>query len=209
MSTPSTSSTTDKNTKAFPPRARVAAASQAIDHKAVATDTTKQAEAESNKPDENGEKEGFYKLQKPFTARKNNANTLFEYLPVPEVITTGTMRKVDATTDLHFAMQLTALCSSLDAAQMTKIHPTDIAGFTALMLPLIAPNDKPGFEIPKIKTFAALIPKITVNISRQIEFVAQVLQNCGMDADEINALDHRDFSPAIPLVVGALMDPKA
>jgi hypothetical protein len=211
----STSSTSDKNTKAFPPRKNIEGTADDFPRwpNLASEDKVKNdidtADSEANEPDENGEKEGFYKLQKPFTARKNNANTLFEYLPIPEVVTTGTMRKIDAKTDLHFAMQLTALCSGLDAAQMTKISPADIAGFTSALLPLITPNDEPGFNIPKIKTFAAVIPKITVNQDRTVEFIAQVLESCGMDADAINDLDHRDFAPAIPKIMGMLMDPKA
>jgi hypothetical protein len=226
MSTTSTSSTTDKNTKAFPPRGNAAGSAngnpnwptrpsgqeQAINHddsdEKVKNDTHI-ADSETVDPDENGEKEGFYKLQKPFTARANNANTLFEYLPLPTVVTTGTMRKIDAKTDLHFAMQLTALCSGLDAAQMTKISPVDIAGFTFAIQHLFKSNKEVGFTIPKIKTFAAVIPKVTVNQDRAVEFIAQVLENCGMDSDEINALDHRDFAPAIPKIMGMLMDPKA
>ena len=52
------------------------------------------------------------------------------------------------------------------------------------------------FNIPKIKPFAAVIPKITVNQDRTVEFIAQVLENCGMAADAINDLDPRDFAPA-------------
>jgi hypothetical protein len=217
MSNPSDttqSDTTKKNASAFPQRED--AANYKEEPMQKFSDSDKPSLSSLAKDDaaedinlEEGEKEGFYKLQKPFTARANNANTLFEYLPLPTVVTTGTMRKIDANTDLHFAMQLTALCSGLDAAQMTKISPVDIAGFTSAVLPLISPKAEPGFTIPKIKTFAAVIPKVTVNQDRTVEFIAQVLENCGMESDEINALDHRDFAPAIPKIMGMLMDPKA
>ena len=50
--------------------------------------------------------------------------------------------------------------------------------------------------------------KITADVNQRTEFVAQVLALSGMKRADIDAMDYREFAPAVPLVLEMFPDPK-
>jgi len=150
-----------------------------------------------------------YPLQKPFKSRRNQQDVLVEELSVPEILTVGMMRKVPNGNTLLAAHAMVEVCAGLSVIDGSKVETPDAIGYSNLLTDMLTPNEEPGFEIPEIKPVRALIAKITVDInSRPIEFCAQVLQHSGMDRDSIDALDVRDFLPAVQTIVAVFTDPK-
>ncbi|MDP2380738.1 MAG: hypothetical protein Q8M35_09715 [Pseudohongiella sp.] len=149
-----------------------------------------------------------YKLTAPFDVRRNNENVQITELPLPEVVTVGLMRKVVASGSLLFAHELTEACAGLGPFEAAKLQTPDALGYISTIEGLLWPEPLPGFEMPEIKVFKALLKKITVEPNRPTEFVAQVLQHSGMARDDIDAMDYRAFAPAIPLVLEMFPGPK-
>jgi hypothetical protein len=194
--------TSQKNQQKFPARTNAPAADLQEDK------TTDQPLDTAEQDKQDGDKEGFYKLQKPFTARRDNANFEFTDLVIPDVITVGMMRRVKSATQILFAYDLTEVCAGLNPFDMLKLHSADAAGYAEAVSDLLQPNETHNFEIPEIKPFKALLAKITVDAAQPVEFAAQVLQHSGMSAATINAMDFRDFAPAIQIILGAFIGPK-
>lgn len=149
-----------------------------------------------------------YTLKKPFTARIKGADVEFTELKVPEIITVAMMRKVAAPGSLLFAHGITEVCAELGPFEAAKLETQDALGYLETLEDLLKGNDEPGFTIPEIKPFKALLQKITVEPTRSIEFVAQVLQHSGMKRSDIDAMDYRDFEPAVSPVLEMFPGPK-
>ena len=149
-----------------------------------------------------------YVLQYPFKTRKNNADTEYSELLIPEVITVGMMRRIVPSTSIMFAFDLTEVCAGLTPFDMVKLHSSDAAGYADAVSDMLKPNETHNFEIPEIKPFKALLSKITVETAQPVEFAAQVLQHSGMRRAEIDTMDYRDFAPALPHILGAFISPK-
>lgn len=152
--------------------------------------------------------ETIYPLKKPFTARIKGADVEFIELPLPELITVGMMRKVVAPGSLLFAHNLTEVCAGLGPFEAAKLETQDALGYLHAMEELLVGNPVAGFELPEIKPFKALLQKITVEPSRAVEFVAQVLQLSGMKRADIDAMDYREFEPVISPVLELFPGPK-
>jgi hypothetical protein len=152
--------------------------------------------------------ETIYPLKKPFTARIKGADVEFIELPLPEVITVGTMRKVVAPGSLLFAHNLTEICAGLGPFEAAKLETQDALGYLHAMEELLVGNPVAGFDLPEIKPFKALLQKITVEPSRAVEFVAQVLQLSGMKRSDIDAMDYREFEPVVRPVLELFPGPK-
>ena len=149
-----------------------------------------------------------YTLKVPFTARQKGADVEYPELPIPEVITVGMMRKLQTTTSLLFAHDLTDLCAELGPFEANKLHTSDALGYVEAINDLLEPRLEPSFTIPQISAFRPLLSKITVNPNRKIEFIAQVLQLSGMSRANIDAMDYRDFAPAVDRVMEMFPNPK-
>lgn len=149
-----------------------------------------------------------YQLKVPFIARQKGKDVEYTELPIPEVITVGMMRKLTPETSLLFAHDVTDMCAGLGPFESNKLHTSDALGYLEFISDLLEPKDEPSFEVPVISAFRPMLKKITVEAGRQIEFVAQVLQLSGMKRPDIDAMDYRDFAPAIPLVLGMFPTPK-
>jgi hypothetical protein len=195
--------TSQKNQQKFPARTDAPAADLQQENS-----TTNQPLDADEQDKQDGDKEGFYKLQTPFTARRDNANFEFTDLVIPEIITVGMMRRVKSATQILFAYDLTEVCAGLNPFDMLKLHSADAAGYAESVSDLLQPRETHNFEIPEIKPFKALLAKITVDAAQPVEFAAQVLQHSGMSAATINAMDFRDFAPAIQIILGAFISPK-
>ncbi|MES2685740.1 MAG: hypothetical protein V4706_02900 [Pseudomonadota bacterium] len=150
-----------------------------------------------------------YVLEHPFTARVNGVDTQVEQLAVPEIVTVGMMRKIAAGTTMLFAHELTEALAGLGPFEAAKLQTPDAIAYTKLVNPLLDAKAEPGFAIPEIKVFKALLKKITVDTDRKVEFVAQVLQHSGMKRADIDAMDFRDFAPAMPLVLELFPGPNS
>ncbi|HYW57676.1 MAG TPA: hypothetical protein VE934_11990 [Polaromonas sp.] len=150
-----------------------------------------------------------YTLKHPFTARIKGQDEPFTTLPLPEVVTVGLMRKVQASGSLLFAHELTEACAGLGPFEAAKLQTPDAVGYIEAIEALLLPNEQAGFELPEIKVFKALLKKITVEPNRPTEFVAQVLQHSGMPRAEIDAMDYRDFAPVIETVLEMFPGPKS
>ena len=150
----------------------------------------------------------FYLLQTPIKTRRNNQDETLAELPLPEQVTVGMMRKMTAKTSLLFAHELTELCAALGPFEASKLTTPDALAYVSTLEELLEPALEPGFDVPEIKVFKALLQKVTVNPDRPVEFVAQVLQASGMKRDEIDALDYRAFAPVVPLVLEMFPGPK-
>ena len=152
--------------------------------------------------------ETTYTLKHPFTARIKGADVEYTELPIPEVITVAMMRKITATGTLLFAHELTEICAGLGPFEAAKLKTPDALAYVEALEELLLGKEEPGFSIPEIKPFKALLQKITVDPRRSIEFAAQVLQHSGMNRADIDAMDFRDFEPAVPLVLEKFPGPK-
>jgi hypothetical protein len=150
-----------------------------------------------------------YVLKHPFTARLKGADVEFHQLDVPQLITVGQMRKVVGSTTMLFAHGLTEVLAGLGPFEAAKLQTPDAIGYVAQLDALMEARPEPGFVIPEIKVFKALLQKITVDTDRKVEFVAQVLQHSGMKRTDIDAMDYRDFAPAVPLVLELFPGPKS
>lgn len=151
---------------------------------------------------------GYYTLKAPFTARQKGADVEYTELPLPEIITVGIMRKIKSSQTLLFAHDLTELCAGLGPFEANRLHTSDALGYVAAIDTLLEPNQEASFQLPEILAFKPLLMKVTADINQRIEFVAQVLALSGMKKDVINAMDYRDFAPAVPLVLEMFPDPK-
>lgn len=163
---------------------------------------------ESTEAAESSETPGFYALKKPFVSRQKGKDVEYNELPLPDVVTVGMMRKIKTSTSLLFAHELTELCAGLGPFEANKLHTADALGYVSSIDALLEPRPVASFEIPAISAFKPLLMKVTVDPTRQIEFVAQVLQISGMKRADIDAMDYRDFIPAVPLVLEMFPDPK-
>lgn len=152
--------------------------------------------------------ETTYTLKHPFTARIKGADVEYTELPIPEVITVAMMRKVAAPGSLLFAHELTEVCAELGPFEAAKLQTPDALGYIEAVEDLLKGKNEAGFTIPEIKPFKALLQKITVEPRRSVEFVAQALQHSGMKRSDIDAMDYRDFVPAVTLVLEKFPGPK-
>jgi hypothetical protein len=151
----------------------------------------------------------FYLLQTPFKSRRDGADVMVTELPIPTVITVGMMRKITPKTSLLFAHDLTELCAGLSPFDGSKLTTPDALAYVTMLEPLLESAAEPGFELPEIKVFKALLQKVSVNPDRPTEFAAQVLQASGMKREDIDAMDYRSFAPAVPLVLELFPGPKS
>lgn len=158
--------------------------------------------------DTSTETAAVYTLKVPFVTRQAGADVEYTELPIPEVITVGMMRKIKSSTSMLFAHELTEICAGLGVFEANKLATPDALAYTVAVAELLEPRDEPAFVIPKISAFKPLLMKVTVDADRRIEFVAQVLSHSGMKTDVINAMDYRDFAPAVPLVLEMFPGPK-
>lgn len=150
-----------------------------------------------------------YKLQVPFTGRRNNESVQFTELPLPELVTVGMMRKLKPSTSMLFAHDFTELCARLGPHEAAKLETPDAVGYMAAAIELLTPATEAGFEVPEIRPMKSLLQKITVDVNHPVEFVAQVLQHSGMDRAEIDAMDYRKFAPAVPTIMEIFPGPKS
>lgn len=153
----------------------------------------------------------MHTLLSPIKARRNNADHTITELDIPEVVTVGMMRKVEpSTNELLQALNLTAVLAGLDPISASKLETQDAIAYveTITTLGLITANDVAGFDVPVIKPLRAALQKVTASISNSLEFSAQVLEAAGMKRSEIDAMDFRDFAPAIPKITEAFISPK-
>lgn len=158
--------------------------------------------------DASAETATVYTLKHPFVARQAGADVEYAELPIPEVITVAMMRKIKSATTMLFAHELTEICAGLGPFEANKLATPDALGYTQAVSDLLEPRDEPGFVIPKISAFKPLLMKVTVDVDRRVEFVAQVLSHSGIKNDVINAMDYRDFAPAVALVLEMFPGPK-
>ena len=150
-----------------------------------------------------------YTLKHPFKSRRDGRDVEVAELPLPELITVGMFRKAPLRgNQMLWAHHMTEVCTGLNPIDASKVMTPDAIGYVAELAELLEPAADHGFELPEIRPVRALVAKITVDQSDALEFAAQVLQHSGMKLADINAMDVRQFLPAVPLVLGQMADPK-
>ncbi len=149
-----------------------------------------------------------YILKYPFKSRINGEDVMIEELNIPEFITVGMFRSVKSQgTDIVKSSDILTACSGIKKNDANFLQVSDILGYINELnsLELLEFNEECNSELSKtidtIKPVMILVKKITVNIDESVEFACQVLELNGHKKEVLNAMDIREFMPAVSRVI--------
>ena len=149
-----------------------------------------------------------YILKYPFLSRVNGEDVMIEELNIPEFITVGMFRSVKSGgTDAVKSSYIVNACSGIKKSDANFLQLPDILGYANQItdMGLVEFNEECNSELSKtidtIKPVMILVKKITVNIDESVEFACQVLELNGHKKETLNAMDIREFMPAVSKVI--------
>jgi hypothetical protein len=150
-----------------------------------------------------------YTLIEPIKTRVNGEDEYITELTIPEFITVGDFRNIGfgKNTQTVNAFNVLLAATKLKKNDADQLHFADLTGYSEKIteLSLLDFKEECSEEliniIDNIKPVMVLVRKITAEMSDIIDFSCQVLELNGLNKDELNAIDIREFMPAAQRVI--------